>query len=73
MYWQDATQASFHDRATFQIDYGDLVMEVTLECPGAFKLWHASSPDVPPRRRESFFLETHGTAATFVTTFHPKR
>jgi hypothetical protein len=34
-------------------------------------LWHANTPDVPPRRRESFYIETVGTSATFTTTFEP--
>jgi hypothetical protein len=36
-------------------------------------LWHGSSPDVPPKRRESFYLEltSPATTATFTTTFSP--
>ncbi|HTB79678.1 MAG TPA: heparinase [Opitutaceae bacterium] len=71
-YWQDVTGASFHDRAEFDVDYGTVVMHVTLELPGEFKLWHASTPDIAPARRESFYLETTGTKETFVTTFTPK-
>ena len=38
-----------------------------------FRVWHGSTPDVPPRRRESLYLElaTPGTSATFTTTFSP--
>ena len=39
--------------------------------PGEFRLWHGSTPDVPPKRREGFYVETQGTEATFVTTFVP--
>ena len=70
-YWQDVTGASFRDRAEFDVDYGTVVMRLTLELPGPFKIWHASTPDVAPRRRESFYLETTGTEETFVTTFAP--
>ncbi|MBI4622888.1 MAG: hypothetical protein HY736_06635 [Verrucomicrobia bacterium] len=48
-------------------------VRVTLATPGEFKLWHGSSPDVPPQRRESFYLEltTPATSATFTTKFEP--
>ncbi|HZP59230.1 MAG TPA: heparinase [Opitutaceae bacterium] len=70
-YWRDARVATFHDRAEFDVDYGTLVLHVTLAVPGEFKLWHADSPDVAPARRDSFYLETDGTKATFTTTFAP--
>jgi hypothetical protein len=68
--------ASYRDRAEFDVDYGNnVVMRVTLTAPGDFKLWHGSSPDVPPKRRESFYLElaSPGTSATFTTTFAPAK
>jgi hypothetical protein len=68
-YWQDAKSAVYHDRAEFDVNYGGLVVHVTLATPGEFKVWHASTPDSPPRRRESFYLETSGTRATFTTTY----
>ena len=70
-YWRDPRRATFHDRAEFEVSYGKLVLRVTINCPGEFTLWHASTPDVAPKRRESLYLETTGTAATFVTTFAP--
>jgi len=44
---------------------------VTIACPGEFTLWHASTPDVAPARRESLYLETTGEKKTFTTTFSP--
>jgi hypothetical protein len=43
--------------------------------PGDFRVWHGSSPDVPPLRRESFYVELKApaTRATFTTTFAPAR
>ncbi|HTQ31636.1 MAG TPA: heparinase II/III family protein [Opitutaceae bacterium] len=70
-YWRDAQVATFHDRAEFDVDYGKLVLHVTLAVPGEFRLWHADTPDVVPARRESFYLETTGTSATFTSTFAP--
>jgi len=48
-------------------------MRVTVTAPGAFRLWHGSSPDVPPHRRESLYLELESRAeqATFTTTLAP--
>ena len=70
-YWRDARTAAFRDRAEFTVDYGTQRIRVTVATPGDFKLWHANTPDVPPRRRESFYVETTGTSATFTTTFEP--
>ncbi|HEY0946659.1 MAG TPA: heparinase [Opitutaceae bacterium] len=71
-FWHDARRASFRDRAEFDVACGNLVLRVTISCPGDFTLWHASTPDVPPTRRESLYLETKGPSATFTTTFSPK-
>ena len=73
-YWRDVSSAVFHDRAEFDVNYGRyIVVRVTLAVPGEFKLWHGSTPDVPPNRRESFYLELTqpATSATFTMTFSP--
>jgi len=72
-YWRDVRSATYRDRAEFDVAYGETVMHVTIESPGDFRLWHASAPDLPPKRRDSFYLEksTPATSATFVTTFAP--
>jgi hypothetical protein len=73
-YWRDVRVASFRDRAEIDVDYGaGVVLRVTVATPGEFKLWHGSSPDVPPKRRGSFYLELAQPAgqATFTTTFAP--
>jgi hypothetical protein len=70
-YWQNASRAAYRDRAELKVSYGKLVLHVTILCPGEFTLWRASSPDIPPHRRDSLYVETSGTAATFTTTFTP--
>lgn len=70
-YWTDVTVADYTDTAAFLVDYGSVTMRVTFTLPGAFRVWHASTPDSPPERREGFYLETEGEAATFITTFEP--
>jgi hypothetical protein len=71
-YWKDPRVAAYRDSAEFEVSYGKLVMRVRIACPGEFKIWHAVTPDVPPRQRESFYLETIGTRVEFTTTFAPK-
>jgi hypothetical protein len=70
-YWENVRTGTYHDRAEFLVDYGTVVMRVTLAVPGEFKIWQGSSPDVPPQRRQSLYVETTGTKATFVTTYTP--
>ncbi|HKB89631.1 MAG TPA: heparinase II/III family protein, partial [Opitutaceae bacterium] len=70
-YWRDVTAATYHDHASFTVNFDGAALRVTVAVPGEFKIWHASTPDSPPKRRESFYLETIGTAATFTTTYEP--
>jgi hypothetical protein len=70
-YWRDPRRATYRDRVDLDVAYGKRVLRVTIQCPGEFTLWHASTPDVPPKRRESLYLETSGKTATFTTTFTP--
>jgi hypothetical protein len=70
-YWDDVKGATFSNSVTVKVDFGKVPMNITLTAPGEFRLWHASSPDVPPERRECLYLETLGTSATFTTTFEP--
>jgi oligo-alginate lyase len=67
-YWRDVAGASFRDRVEFDVDYGEVVLHVIIATPGEFRLWHGNTPDSPPRRRESFYVETTGTKAIFTTT-----
>jgi hypothetical protein len=71
-YWKDVTGATCHDRVEFDVDYGKAVLRVSIACAGEFRIWHGDTPDSPPRRRESFYVETDGTKAVFTTTFAPK-
>ena len=70
-YWKDVRMANFADRASFDVKVGGRIMRVIMDVPGKFQIWHGSTPDRPPRRREGFYVETTGEAATFVTTFEP--
>ncbi len=70
-YWKDVASAVYTDRAVFVVDYPEMRLQVTFAVPRRFTVWHGSTPDVPPARREGFYLETHGTEATFTTTFEP--
>jgi hypothetical protein len=70
-YWRGARVASYHDRAEFDVAYDKVLLHLTVEVPGDFRIWHGSTPDTPPRRRETLYVETTGTAATFVTRYQP--
>ncbi len=75
-HWRGVQAANFRDHAEFEVAYGNqVVMHVTLSAPGEFRVWHGSSPDAPPRRRDSFYLELAepAAAATFTTTFGPRK
>lgn len=73
-HWRDVRQAQFTDRVELEVDYGAMRMQVTITAPGEFRLWHGSSPDMPPKRRESLYLELASPTprATFVTQFRPR-
>jgi hypothetical protein len=74
-YWRNARVATYRDRAEFDVAYGKTVMHVTLTAPGEFRVWHGSTPDVPPHRRETLLVELTAPAssATFTTTFAAKK
>jgi hypothetical protein len=71
-YWKDVTGADCRDRVEFEVEYGKVVLRVTIACAGDFRIWHGNTPDSPPRRRESFYVETTGAKAVFTTTFAAK-
>jgi len=71
-HWVEPRSAPFADRVSFRVDLDGRAVRVVFELPGAFTVTHAVTPDVPPRHRESFLLETTGTEAVFVTTFEPR-
>jgi hypothetical protein len=71
-YWSNVRTAAFTDRAIFDVDYGDQLIRVTIETPGKFRIWHGSTPDSPPLRREGLYVETLSKLATFRTIFAPR-
>lgn len=74
-YWRNALVATYRDRAEFDVAYGNTIMHVTLNAPGEFRVWHGSTPDVPPHRRETLLVELTAPAstATFTTSFVAKK
>ena len=72
-YWKEVTGATGRDRVEFDVEYGSTVLHVTISCAGDFRIWHGNTPDSPPRRRETLYVETDGTKAVFTTTFVPKQ
>ena len=72
-YWKDATRATFRDRASFNVKFDKVTLRVTFDLPGEFTLWHASAPDLLPRRRDVFYLQRQGTDATLKTSISPAK
>ncbi|MCX8090052.1 MAG: heparinase II/III family protein [Verrucomicrobiae bacterium] len=70
-FWSGVRKSAARDRATFEVDFGRRTLRVTFLVPGEFTIWHGSTPDVPPSRREGFYLETRGTNAVFTTLLEP--
>jgi hypothetical protein len=73
-HWRNVQRATFRDRADFDVEYpGGVIMRVSIAVPGEFTVAHGSSPDIPPKRRDSFYVElaTPAESATFTTTFAP--
>ncbi len=72
-YWQNARTASYENqnKVAVLVRYPEVVLKVTFDVPGPFSLTLVNSPDTPPARRDTLYLETSGTDVTFKTTFEP--
>jgi len=70
-YWNDVRSSVFSDRASFDVDYRGTILRVTVDVSGEVRVWHGSTPDSPPGRREGLYFETTGESATFTTVFEP--
>ncbi len=68
--WRDARAADFSERATLEVEYpGGVRMMVRIALPGKFRIYHGNTPDVPPKRRETVYIEQQGAEAEITTTF----
>lgn len=71
-HWKDARIATFSDKAAFVVaPPKGARIRVTFETPGPFRVVLANTPDAPPKRRNSFYLEADAPKAVFRTTFEP--
>jgi hypothetical protein len=70
-YWTNVSTDTFKNQAQFDVDYGSKTIRIEFALPGKCRIWHGSTPDRPPHRREGFYLEAIGESATFTTTFLP--
>jgi hypothetical protein len=68
-YWTNVRQAKFENEVVIDADFGSVTIRITFATPGEFMIWHASTPDSPPNRREAFYLEKSATQTRFSTTF----
>jgi len=72
-YWENPRTASYEnqEKVSVLVRYPEVVMKVTFEVPGSFTLTSVTTPDTPPARRDTLYLETSGSDVTFKTTFEP--
>lgn len=70
-HWENAHGASFDSEAALTVRYGDRSFLVKLRATAPFKLIHALTPDVPPDRRHSLYLEVEAPSARFDTVIEP--
>lgn len=70
-HWADCRTAAFTNTAAFEATFGGRRIGITLSVPGRFTVTQARTPDVPPRQRESLYVETEGTETEFITVFAP--
>jgi hypothetical protein len=70
-FWENAASAEFQQEAVLRARIGNRTFRVTLRAPGPFRLWRGLTPDVPPLKRESLYLELRAVKARFETILEP--
>jgi len=73
-HWTEVRAGRFKGKLEIEAVFtGGTAVRLVVSAPGDFRVWRGSSPDTPPRRRESFFLELADPAsrATFTTMLVP--
>lgn len=73
-FWRDVRVTQCNQTLELEVETGETRVQVTVSAPGMFRVWQGSSPDVPPKRRTSLYLEMNDPAlgeAVFVTRFAP--
>lgn len=71
-YWESTRRIALRDRAVLRTDFDGRKVRVIIETEGRFTLTLGRSPDMPPDKRDSIYVEKSGSQATFRTTFEPE-
>lgn len=71
-FWTDTKTVECGERVSFPVEFAGRTMRVTLIAPAPLMLTTGRSPDVPPDRRDSIYIEVRGTKATFTTIIEPE-
>jgi hypothetical protein len=71
-YWSDTKQIDSIDTVTVPVRFGPMTLNVIIETRGPFTVTFGRSPDMPPGKRHSIYVETTGTSAEFRTTIRPE-
>ena len=69
--WENLHSAAFERETRLNFKINGRIFRLTLRASAPFRLWWGRTPDVPPARRDSLYLETRGSAVTFETTIEP--
>jgi hypothetical protein len=70
-FWTDVRTFETAGPVTLPVHFKDRDMKVTISAKAPLKLTIGRSPDVPPEHRDSIYVETTGTTATFTTIIEP--
>lgn len=65
--WENPHSAPFEKEAKLKVAIGGRAFQLTLRASSPFRVWWARTPDVPPAKRDSLYIETAGTNAKFET------
>jgi hypothetical protein len=70
-YWENTKRMDSIDSMTVPVRFGSLTLNVTIATEGPFTVTFGRSPDMPPGKRHSIYVETTGSSAEFRTTIGP--
>jgi hypothetical protein len=70
-FWTSCKSFDAGQSASFLVRFPNRLMRVKLRASAPMKITQGNSPDAPPARRDSLFIETAVSEASFTTTIRP--
>lgn len=65
--WEHAHSAAFEKEAILKVAIDRRSFRLTVRASSPFRVWWARTPDVPPAKRDSLYIETNAISAKFET------